>query len=337
MKVYLRFFAAWGCVAVVVALVVILIVSCINRIKTTDNDAIATEQTASEEINEDLQTPAEAEQQTGAEQKTADDEQTTEELQTREPEYQTEAQVIHGLVNETIDLDGLDGERTGWWFGGEEDEYGRSLHVLQMQEEYGHLSMNGIMPWEPGDPKVIYLTMDEGYEAGYTPSILDTLKSKNVPCTFFLTLPYAEEEPELVQRMIDEGHQLGNHSVYHPEAMPEETIEEQIYEVMGVHDYIQEHFDYTMHLFRFPAGRYSEKSLAIVNNCNYRSIFWSYAYGDYDENDQPDPAGSLSAALSYLHPGAIYLLHAISSTNNTILGDFIDGVRAAGYDFAVLP
>ena len=88
-----------------------------------------------------------------------------------------------------------------------------------------------------------------------------------------------------------------------------------------------------MYLFRYPTGRFSEQSLALLNNCNYKSIFWSFAYLDYDVNNQPDHVSSLQKMKDKLHPGAIYLLHAESETNAAVLGDFIDAVRAAGYGF----
>ena len=91
-----------------------------------------------------------------------------------------------------------------------------------------------------------------------------------------------------------------------------------------------------MYLFRYPAGRFSEQSLAMVNNCNYKSIFWSFAYLDYDVNNQPDRTASLAKLKERLHPGAIYLLHAESETNAAILGDFIDTAMAAGYEFGTM-
>ena len=86
-----------------------------------------------------------------------------------------------------------------------------------------------------------------------------------------------------------------------------------------------------MHLFRYPTGAFSEQSLAIVNNCNYKSVFWSFAYLDYDVNNQPDQTQSLQKLVDRMHPGAIYLLHAESETNTAILGSFIDQAKAAGY------
>ena len=145
---------------------------------------------------------------------------------------------------------------------------------------------------------------------------------------------YLSMDPDLVRRMIDEGHVLGNHSVTHPSAgMPSLSLDKQENEVTENHAYIKENFGYDMYLFRYPTGRFSEQSLALLNNCNYKSIFWSFAYLDYDVNNQPDHASSLQKMKDKLHPGAIYLLHAESETNAAVLGDFIDAVRAAGYGF----
>lgn len=226
------------------------------------------------------------------------------------------------------DIESLDTESHGWGQGVQYDEYNRPVSAVQYQETYGRYNANFIGENKP----VIYLTFDEGYEYGNTPQMLDTLKEKGVHGVFFVTQPYAEDNPDLVQRMIDEGHTVGNHSVTHPsKGLPSESIEEQQNEVMGCHQYVQEHFGYTMHLFRYPTGAFSEQSLAIVNNCNYKSVFWSFAYLDYDVNNQPDQAESLQKLIDRMHPGAIYLLHAESSTNAAILGDFIDAARAAGY------
>ncbi len=235
-------------------------------------------------------------------------------------------------------VESLDGTLINWGSGGQVDEYNRPVGCLQYQEKYGSTyPAYFIGNVDEPEKKVIYLTFDEGYENGYTPSILDTLKEKDVKAVFFCTLPFFKEQPELVQRMIDEGHELGNHSVNHPaDGLPSETIAEQENEIMEVHNYVVENFDYTMHLFRYPAGKFSEQSLAILNNCNYRAAFWSFAHYDYNTEDQPDVATSLQKAVDSLHPGAIYLLHAVSSTNTEMLGDFIDQAKAAGYEFELL-
>ena len=166
---------------------------------------------------------------------------------------------------------------------------------------------------------------------------MNTVKEKGVHAVFFVTEPYAKAEPALVQRMIDEGHVVGNHSVTHPSAgIPSLTVEQQQEEVMGNHQYIKDTFGYEMNLFRYPAGKFSEQSLAVVNNCGYESVFWSFAYLDYDVDNQPDQAESLQKMKNKMHPGAIYLLHAESATNAAVLGDLIDAAQTQGYSFGTL-
>lgn len=237
------------------------------------------------------------------------------------------------LANPEIgDIPSLSAETLDWGQGSNVDEQNRPTGSLSYQEKYKERSADFVIPTLE---KKIYLTLDEGYEYGCTPSILQTLKEKNVKATFFVTKPYAEKDPDLVRQMIDDGHILGNHSVTHPaKGLPSQSLEEQKQEVLGNHQYIKENFDYDMFLFRFPAGKFSEQSLAVLNNCGYRSVFWSFAYLDYDVNNQPNEAESLQKLIDRLHPGAIYLLHAESWTNTNILGEFIDKAREAGYEFA---
>lgn len=231
------------------------------------------------------------------------------------------------------DVESLDNKSLDWGQGTIADEKNRPVGAVAAQEKYG--GYNAL--FLAGESNTIYLTIDEGYEYGYTESMLDTLKEKNVPAVFFVTEPYAKGEPELVKRMIAEGHAVGNHSVTHPASgLPSLSIEAQQQEVMGNHQYIKENFDYDMHLFRYPAGKFSVQSLAVVNNCGYKSVFWSFAYVDYDVNNQPGQAESLRKMTDRLHPGAVYLLHGESETNAAVLGTFIDEVRKAGYEFALV-
>ncbi len=221
-----------------------------------------------------------------------------------------------------------------WGQGSNMDEKNRPEGAVSAQAKYG--SYEAYFIDDKMEDNILYLTFDEGYEYGCSPSILDTLKEKNVKAVFFVTEPYAKDQPDLVRRMIDEGHTLGNHSVTHPsKGLPSQSLETQENEVMENHRYIKDNFGYDMHLFRYPAGKFSEQSLALVHNCGYKSLFWSFAYLDYDVNNQPDQAASLQKMLDKLHPGAIYLLHAESETNTAVLGEFIDRARAAGYEFAV--
>ena len=149
---------------------------------------------------------------------------------------------------------------------------------------------------------------------------------------FFLTGHYAQSQPELIQRMIDEGHILGNHSQNHP-SFPDTPLEECKAEVEEIHNYVKENFDYEMSLFRFPAGEFSEQNLKLLQDMGYRSVFWSFAYRDWEVDNQPDPAQALETIVSKAHPGAIILLHSVSSTNAEVLGSVIDQLREQGYEF----
>ena len=180
------------------------------------------------------------------------------------------------------------------------------------------------------DSNEVYLTFDEGYEFGLSGQILDTLKEKGVKAIFFITGDFAKAEPELVQRMIDEGHVVGNHSWKHPNYSGL-SVEEAEQDLMKLHDYVKENFNYTMRYFRFPAGNFSERALAEVQQLGYKSLFWSFAYKDWLTDDQPDEAESLTKIVDSACPGMVYLLHAVSKTNANVLADVIDGVVAKGF------
>jgi peptidoglycan-N-acetylmuramic acid deacetylase len=186
--------------------------------------------------------------------------------------------------------------------------------------------------WLLEDEKSICLTFDEGYENGYTPQILDTLKEKNVKAIFFVTYDFASQNPELIKRMIDEGHIVGNHTYRHytMDEIDEQTARE---EVTYLHDYIKENFDYTMSYFRFPKGEFSQQSLAIVQDLGYKSVFWSYAYEDWDPDNQADETKAFTTICESTHSGEIMLLHAVSKTNANILAKVIDDVEKQGYTF----
>lgn len=183
--------------------------------------------------------------------------------------------------------------------------------------------------------KNIYLTMDEGYENGYTAQILDTLKEKGVQCAFFVTQPYAEKNPDLIRRMIDEGHILGNHSVNH-KSMPTLTDEEALNEITGLHSYIRDNFGYTMKYFRPPMGEYSESSLSVTQSAGYRSVFWSFAYRDWETDNFKGQDYAVSSVNNGIHNGCVMLLHAVSKDNADGLGEIIDSLREKGYIFASL-
>ena len=185
------------------------------------------------------------------------------------------------------------------------------------------------------EEKVLYLTFDCGYENGYTSKILDTLKEKNVNATFFCTLPQVKENPELIKRMITEGHIVGNHSVTHP-SFAEISTEQMSQEVRGMEEYLQTEFDYSEPYFRFPKGEYSEVALNKINELGYTCVFWSLAYADWDLNNQKGKDYAYEKVVSRLHPGAVILLHSVSPDNANALSDIIDEARRQGYKFVSL-
>ncbi len=227
-----------------------------------------------------------------------------------------------------IDLSGLSREKNGYGQGVQTDNQNRTTGALDFNNRYGELNARAINE----DSEKITLTFDQGYENGYTEQILDTLKDKKVKAVFFLLQDYAEKNPELVQRMIDEGHTVGNHSVHHY-SMPDLDQASCESEIMDFHKYMQENYDCDMTLFRPPMGEFSEFSLGVTANCGYSTMLWSFAYADWDVDDQPDKEQAQEKLIAAAHPGAIYLLHSVSQTNAEILGDVIDGIRAEGFEF----
>ena len=193
---------------------------------------------------------------------------------------------------------------------------------------------NGIAMGNNND-KYIYLTFDEGYEAGHTTQILSTLKENNVKATFFITAHYLNTQPDLVKQMIEEGHIVGNHTVNH-KSMPSLTEEQINSEVMDLHKAVYEKFGYEMKYIRPPMGEFSEKSITVTNSLGYKTVMWSFAYEDWNENKQPEESVAKKKIIDNVHNGEIMLLHGNSTTNTNILGDIIKEIRNMGYEFKSL-
>lgn len=244
------------------------------------------------------------------------------------PQQTSVTQTARQAEVKTQDVSKLSTKKIGYGSGVQTDEKNRTTGALDFNAQYSQFGASAINTQD----KKITLTFDQGYENGYTAKILDTLKEKNVKAVFFLLKDYAEKNPELVKRMIDEGHIIGNHSVHHY-SMPtldEKTCES---EIMDMHRYVKDTFGYEMDLFRPPMGEFSELSLNVTKNCGYKTMMWSFAYADWDTKKQPDPAASEKKLVDAAHEGAVYLLHSVSKTNADILGQVIDGIRAKGFEF----
>ena len=220
-----------------------------------------------------------------------------------------------------------DNTKIGYGQGTNVDENNRPVDAVQFNSRFGDLDAFALS----GDDKRIIITFDQGYENGYTAKILDTLKEKDVQAIFFLTGPYAQTEHDLVQRMIDEGHILGNHGMTHA-SLPTLSDEDAKKEIMSLHDYVMENYGYEMQYFRCPCGEYSERALETAKNCGYKTLFWSSAYVDWNTNSQPSPAEGLKKLGDAAHGGEILLLHSVSATNAEILGQLINDFRAKGFE-----
>lgn len=181
----------------------------------------------------------------------------------------------------------------------------------------------------------IYLTFDEGYELGYTPQILDTLKAYNVKATFFITGHYLKSQPDLVLRMVNEGHTVANHTVNHPNLATVST-EKLADEILSLDEDFNKLTGTQMGKYiRPPAGNYSEASLKATSEIGYKTVFWSLAFNDWDPNNQPGREFSYNYVVDHIHPGAVILLHAVSASNTEALADIITDLQKSGYVFSL--
>lgn len=183
--------------------------------------------------------------------------------------------------------------------------------------------------------KVIYITFDAGYENGYTAQILDVLKKHGVPATFFLVGNYFDKNPDLVRRMVAEGHTVGNHTVNHPDMSKISTPASFSAELSGVEQMYKEITGGELpRYYRPPQGIYSEENLKMAKDLGYKTVFWSLAYADWDNNNQPTPEKAMEKLMSRTHPGAVVLLHSTSKTNAQILDQLLTAWEEQGYTFA---
>ena len=217
---------------------------------------------------------------------------------------------------------------------------------LSFQEEgcapIGNASCEELLPYhatyvDQTEEKVIYLTFDAGYENGCTAPILDALKKHNVPATFFVVGNFLETSPDLVKRMVEEGHTVGNHTYHHPDMSKissKESFETELKEVEALY---QEITGESMPLFyRPPQGKYNVTNLQMANEMGYCTFFWSLAYVDWLQDDQPTKEEAFEKLLGRIHPGAVVLLHSTSSTNAAILDELLTKWEEMGYTFAPL-
>ena len=232
-----------------------------------------------------------------------------------------------------FDLATLSNESHGWGFvkkkGEKPDIDAGTVDLFQTYSTYF------VSAPKEGE-KTLFLTFDEGYENGYTAKILDILKEYEVPAAFFVTGPYLKDESDLVKRMVEEGHIVGNHTIHHPsmptvfenDVLADEMLdlERQFYEMTGLN----------MKYMRPPRGEYSERTLALTANLGYKTVLWSFAYRDWETDKQQGAQHAYDSVTPYLHDGAILLLHAVSADNTEALPRIIQYARDQGYTFKPL-
>ena len=185
--------------------------------------------------------------------------------------------------------------------------------------------------------KVLYLTFDAGYENGCTAQILDTLKKHNVKAAFFLVGNYIQRNADLVRRMVQEGHTVGNHTMHHPDMSKLSDFNAFSRELSDLAELYEQTVGQPMpRYYRPPQGIYSEENLKMAQQLGYRTVFWSLAYVDWNNDAQPSREQALSKLLPRTHPGAVVLLHSTSKTNAEILDELLTKWEEAGYRFGTV-
>lgn len=237
------------------------------------------------------------------------------------------------------EIDALDNTEHDFGQGVQFDEQNRPAGALWFNDDYEKYEAWALIPDESRS-KNIYLTFDQGYENGYTIPILDVLKEKGATATFFITGGYMKyADPAIIQRMIDDGHVLGVHGDGHKslaELLSANGKDAAAAELNNVRDKILEDYGYECVYVRPPAGKYSERSLAFTQSLGYKSFLWSFAYKDWEVDNQPDPEEAIEKITSHPHGGGIFLLHSVSATNAAVLGRVIDSLQAQGYNLCGL-
>lgn len=240
----------------------------------------------------------------------------------------TNKNVLTSTTINGIEIESLDNKKIGWGIKRNDNHEQPDVGNVNRKilDKYQGLYMGN------KEQKLVYLTFDLGYEAGYTPKILEVLKQNEVKATFFITAHYVNTQPDLVKQMIDEGHIIGNHTVNH-KSMPSCSLETIKKEVMDLHSAIYEKFGYEMKFIRPPKGEYSERTVAYTNTLGYTSVMWSFGYDDWDEKKQGREEYGKKKILDNVHNGEIMLLHATSKDNANILDDVIKEIKNMGYEF----
>lgn len=256
---------------------------------------------------------------------------TTEDMPGDADEYADYGEYMnHSKGVSTEDLTVYDDAGVYYGLGSKRDAATNRPNLAYYTNKYSKYAVDFIQP----NSKYVWLTFNEASETGNTAKLLDTLKEKEVSAVFFVTLSYAQENPKLIKRMLDEGHVIGNYTATYAK-VPDLSLNDLTSELTLLYNYLQDTYGYDMYLFRTPSGYFSERVLAAAQKYGMRTVFWSYSYIDWDSANQPEAATALTNALNSAHGGAIYSYSGSSSTNRDMMADFIDGIREKNLEFAV--
>ncbi|MGD6801014.1 delta-lactam-biosynthetic de-N-acetylase [Rossellomorea vietnamensis] len=237
-----------------------------------------------------------------------------------------------GIIDGNTQASQVPNKSIGWGFKkgneGKQAEAGKTYDEL--------LKKYGAFYKDSPDEKVLYLTFDNGYENGYTGKILDVLKEEKVPAAFFVTGHYLNSAPDLVKRMANEGHIVGNHSWSHPDltAVSDEKLRKELDMVKEKTAEITK--QQTMAYLRPPRGVFSERTMKLAKDAGYTHVLWSLAFVDWHTDSQKGWQYSYNNIMKQIHPGAVMLLHTVSKDNAEALGKVIKDLKKEGYTFKSL-
>ena len=222
------------------------------------------------------------------------------------------------------------GENWGLGFSGEGKRPTGNATIEELKEYNAYFAQDT-------DEKILYLTFDCGYENGNTPEILDALETHNAPATFFVVGNFVRDNPDLIRQMVSQGHIVGNHTYSHPDMSQISSIDAFREELSKVEDLYQEITGEEMtRYYRPPRGIYSTENLSMAKELGYQTFFWSLAYVDWLQDEQPTHEEAFEKLLGRIHPGAIVLLHNTSRTNAEILEELLTRWEEMGYSFGSL-
>lgn len=239
-----------------------------------------------------------------------------------------EVETVMKTSNGLLDAQNLPNKKYAWWF--------KRNDTHEQPEAEDEVDLKIYDAWyvaSDKEKKVVYLTFDCGYENGYTETMLDALKKHKAKAVFFITAHYAKDASDIVKRMKEEGHYVGNHTAWHPD-LTQKDVREIKLELKECEEAVHKYTGYAMDpLFRPPKGEYSERVLKVAQDMGYKTLFWSMAYLDYDVNKQPGKEFVVEHFKKYIHPGAVPLIHNVSKSNAEALDQVLTDLEEAGYSF----